>query len=151
MSTELTIRTADLPALPPEDIAELYRQWAKIRAIGRRLEKRIREIIDTEGKCDTFEIEEREGNRKISDIPAAFAALADSPLTQADFLECCTVKVSALESAYVAAVVGDDPPRGAKTHARDEFAEIMGDVIQLGNPVRSVVETRVIYTGDVEI
>jgi hypothetical protein len=140
MTTALQLTTSDIPALPPDDIATLYAQWTKLKPIMQQLEKRLKIIIEEDGICGDYTITERDGNRTITDIPAAFALLSSYGLLQEDFLSCCTIKVTALEKAFVESECSDPPVKGEKKSAKELFSEFMAPVIESGKPVRSVVK-----------
>lgn len=87
-----------LDAMTPGELVKLWKQWNMVKALGERIEYRIKGIIRKHGRCGNLEMKVKQGNRKCEDPAALFAALDSAELVSPlEFAEQCRVSVYNLE------------------------------------------------------
>ncbi len=84
--------------LSPERLLGAYRGLAMVKAMTSAIEGAFRARV-TDGQMPGWTVETKPGNREVTDVQKAFAALAPLGVTDGDMLEAATVSITALEEA----------------------------------------------------
>jgi RecB family exonuclease len=84
--------------LSPERLLGAYRGLAMVKMMAAAIEGAFRQRV-TDGEMPGWTVETKPGNREVTDVQKAFAALAPLGVTDGDMLEASSVSITALEEA----------------------------------------------------
>lgn len=126
--------TTDVHEIDDEHLVSLYEGMKAIDKFRDEVERELIGRLRFADKICGYKLKTRQGNRYITDIPAAMD-LADIPIT--DFVKYCNVSVGALQDAVCMHLKETGKCKTIK-EAKQEFAERLESVIAFKEPVEFI-------------
>jgi len=118
--------------LEPANLAKALKFARALKSWQEGVERHAKEAVESGIELEGFRVQERTTPRKVSDLARAFQA---SGLTNEQFVNCCSLKMTALVEAYAEA-------NGVnKAAARREISERLAPVISEGKKYKSLVKS----------
>lgn len=118
--------------LRPENLAKALKFARALKPWQEAIERHAKEAVELGTVLDGFKIQERTTPRKVKDLAAAFAA---SGLTNEQFVNCCTLRMTELVNAFAQA-------NGMKkAAAKREISERLAEVMEQGTKYKALVKS----------
>ena len=144
-SDALAVACAEGSALTdPATLAKWYEAAQTAKLLVARVESAMREYLDQHGECAGYRWQEVAGRREVDDICHAAIQFSDI-ITNSEFLSCCSVSVSQLESAVCDRLQAQAVAAGGKlsrAEAKRRFSEMSEGVVRRGDPSRKIVKSK---------
>lgn len=141
---QMVLADSDYDLTHEHNVERLYDASKVAKAMIKRIEDAMREIIVDKGSCGRYTIKETSGARQINDINQLYNVVKDY-VTIDEFMSTCKLSITKLEALLSNKLIARADAMGekmTKVKAKMECNELMSDLISYGTPKQRIVEIK---------